>query len=360
MCITSKAIRLSTICTAFPVVMGIAASARAQAFDFTINQPTSSIDARLTLNAVLPGTLIGNYVAVTNEAGTRTKPGFFGSFGSTENVAIPINIAAGVNNYRLLNSITGVFTLELDTETGIAKVSGYASDMLAGGPETVPVTAALTIRDSFRTRNPTSTYIAATVNVPVGNAMITTFTATQTDPAQGTLIGDATPNQYTFTVPMLVQYTIEAELLGNPIVTDGGTPAPFVLTGTVIVNGNTATVTAMRELTINESQQPAAALDPIALDLPTILPPGSTAHVLLNLTLDTINESISGTQSLSASGVVASCKADFNQDGGVDGQDVEAFFVAWEAGRAAADMNADGGIDGADVDFFFDRWEAGC
>lgn len=53
------------------------------------------------------------------------------------------------------------------------------------------------------------------------------------------------------------------------------------------------------------------------------------------------------------------CPADFNQDGGIDGSDIDAFFMAWEAGDAAADLNLDGGIDGNDVEAFFSRWEAG-
>ncbi len=53
------------------------------------------------------------------------------------------------------------------------------------------------------------------------------------------------------------------------------------------------------------------------------------------------------------------CPADFNQDGGIDGGDVDAFFDAWEAGDASADVNQDGGIDGADVSYFFNAWEAG-
>jgi hypothetical protein len=53
------------------------------------------------------------------------------------------------------------------------------------------------------------------------------------------------------------------------------------------------------------------------------------------------------------------CFADYNQDGGIDGADVEAFFADWEAGTAAADVNQDGGIDGADVETFFAAWEAG-
>jgi glucose/arabinose dehydrogenase len=53
------------------------------------------------------------------------------------------------------------------------------------------------------------------------------------------------------------------------------------------------------------------------------------------------------------------CPADFNQDGGVDGADIEAFFTAWAAGDSAGDVNRDGGVDGADIEAFFIPWEAG-
>jgi hypothetical protein len=64
-----------------------------------------------------------------------------------------------------------------------------------------------------------------------------------------------------------------------------------------------------------------------------------------------------------ASGLVgetAPCPGDFNQDGGVDGLDVEAFFSVWTAGEAAADLNQDGGVDGGDIEAFFMAWESGC
>jgi hypothetical protein len=53
------------------------------------------------------------------------------------------------------------------------------------------------------------------------------------------------------------------------------------------------------------------------------------------------------------------CAADFNEDGGVDGGDIEAFFTAWEAGTTCGDTNQDGGVDGADIEAFFLVWEAG-
>ncbi|MBS0196804.1 MAG: hypothetical protein JSR77_08605 [Planctomycetes bacterium] len=51
------------------------------------------------------------------------------------------------------------------------------------------------------------------------------------------------------------------------------------------------------------------------------------------------------------------CYCDYNMDGGLDGADVEAFFLDWEAGERCADYNEDGGIDGADVEAYITLWE---
>lgn len=53
------------------------------------------------------------------------------------------------------------------------------------------------------------------------------------------------------------------------------------------------------------------------------------------------------------------CVADYNDDGGIDGQDIAAFFEAWESGLPEADITDDGGVDGADVELFFFAWEGG-
>ena len=53
------------------------------------------------------------------------------------------------------------------------------------------------------------------------------------------------------------------------------------------------------------------------------------------------------------------CPADYNQDGGIDGDDIGAFFTDWEAGDLHADVNRDGGVDGDDVSLFFTLWENG-
>lgn len=57
--------------------------------------------------------------------------------------------------------------------------------------------------------------------------------------------------------------------------------------------------------------------------------------------------------------IACGCPADFNQDGGVDGGDVEAFFTDWADADPCADTNQDGGVDGGDVEAFFIVWEMG-
>jgi GH15 family glucan-1,4-alpha-glucosidase len=53
------------------------------------------------------------------------------------------------------------------------------------------------------------------------------------------------------------------------------------------------------------------------------------------------------------------CPADFDNDGGVTGADVEAFFASFESGDPCADTDLDGGVTGADVEAFFATFEAG-
>ncbi len=53
------------------------------------------------------------------------------------------------------------------------------------------------------------------------------------------------------------------------------------------------------------------------------------------------------------------CAADYDQDGGVSGADIGAFFADFESGATCADVDQDGGITGADIGAFFVVFEAG-
>jgi len=53
------------------------------------------------------------------------------------------------------------------------------------------------------------------------------------------------------------------------------------------------------------------------------------------------------------------CPADFDQDGGVTGGDVAAFFTDFEQGLPCADTDLDGGVTGSDIAAFFAAFQAG-
>lgn len=54
------------------------------------------------------------------------------------------------------------------------------------------------------------------------------------------------------------------------------------------------------------------------------------------------------------------CISDFDQSGGIEGQDLASFFEAFEAGSPAADLDQSGGIDASDIATFIRAFEAGC
>lgn len=53
------------------------------------------------------------------------------------------------------------------------------------------------------------------------------------------------------------------------------------------------------------------------------------------------------------------CAADYDENGGVDGGDLAAFFVDFEAGETCADVDVNGGVDGGDLAAFFQVFESG-
>ena len=52
------------------------------------------------------------------------------------------------------------------------------------------------------------------------------------------------------------------------------------------------------------------------------------------------------------------CYADYDNSGGIDGDDVIAFFADWDSGAECADADASEGVDGDDVILFFSAWDA--
>lgn len=267
-------------------IVGAFSLASAQLYDFTVVAPLSGVSGNLALSARTQGTLVGNYDPDTNPTGTRTKPGLFGPFGPTENVPVNVSIVAAVGG-NINRQTSGSFRADVRGGAGTIIFENLSLNFLANGPLSLPVT--LTIAgQSFRTRNPTSTYILPPqgISIPIGSITVSQFTAVQTGAGAGVLTPVA-PNQFSFTAGVPVDLTIAANLLGNPI----AQTVPFVLPlqGTVTVSGSTALITATQPINLQQTFNPNLDLPPFELGLPTILPPGQTANLIFDLVLEEVS-----------------------------------------------------------------------
>lgn len=337
-------------------VAALACGAGAQTFECSITQSDSGLNGSLVFDADTGGTLIGNWTADTNPTGTRTKPGLFGGFGSDEN--LPVSVGLGFALAGDLDTQTaGSFSLALDTGAGVLQIDGLVADLLAGGPAAIPAIISLA-PDSFRTKQPDSAYIGIPIDVPIGELSFTSMTLTQISPAIGAIV-EIEAGHYSFAAAGLAELTGTIELLGTP--TDiPPTPFPLALAGELVVSGDTITLTSLQAIDQTDVQNPNQALPQFPLDLPTILPPGETAHLLMDLTLQQVTTGLVGELSLVAGGSVASCAADFDGNGSVDTRDVIAFLNAWSSQDAAADFDGNGVVDTRDVIAFLNAWSGGC
>ncbi|MFN3689627.1 MAG: PEP-CTERM sorting domain-containing protein [Fimbriimonadales bacterium] len=288
----------------FWVVAGIAGAfrlAQAQLYDFNVVAPPSGISGNLSISASTQGTLVGNYDPNTNPTGTRTKPGIFGPFGPTENVPVDVSIGAAIGG-NVNRQAGGTFRATIDGSNNIITFENLSLNFLANGPAVLPVT--LTIAgQSFRTRNPDSVYILPSqgISFPIGSVNLSQFTAVQTGAGAGVLTPTG-PNQYDFTAGVLVDLTFAADLLGNPLTQT----IPFVLPlqGQVVVSGTNALITSLQQINFAQSFNPNLDLPPFEFGLPTILPPGNTANLIFDLTLEEIGFTVDLDINLRAEGTL--------------------------------------------------------
>lgn len=282
-------------------VIGALSLASAQLYDFTVVAPPSGISGNLSISTSTEGTLVGNYNPDTNPSGTRTKPGIFGSFGPTENVPVNVSIGAAIGG-NINRQAGGTFRATVDGNNNTITFENLSVNFLANGPAVLPVT--LTIAgESFRTRNPTSTYILPSqgISFPIGTVNLSQFTAVQTGAGAGVLTPTG-PDQYDFTAGVLVDLTFAADLLGNPFAQT--VPIVLPLQGQVVVSGNSALITSLQPLNFSQTFNPNLDLPPFEFGLPTILPPGNTANLIFDLMLEEIGLNVDLDVNLRAEGTL--------------------------------------------------------
>ena len=311
--------------------------------------PASTYTQQTNIQLPLAGSWIGNYVAVTNETGTRTIPGLFGGSGNT---AIPFSSTVKPKVSITNTHPTGTFQFGFNAATGAVDVSNLLVDTLAGQTGTISTSMLLTY-STFRTVQPSSTFIGLTnVDVPVDSGSLTTATAAQS----GAAIGVATPNTdgtFAFAVTVPVTISVAGTALGQPFTSTS--PAAMALTGTFSIVGNAISLTSQGA--INETV-PVPAPPPLVsapFDLPTIFPAGQVARLLISGTFADGSSTTVGSSSLVMNGVPVPIIGDINGDGVVNGFDLGLLLSGWGQ-PGPTDLNNDGITNGFDLGVLLTNW----
>lgn len=260
-------------------------AAPASAQDFALDLVSGGGQSNLTAEAqlLLPGTVIGDFDAASNPGGTRTLPGIFGGSGN-QPVAMDLSISTLL---QVADDPSGVLSLGLDAGAGTLDVVGLSLDLTGGAPGSADVLLGL-LFSTFRTIAPDSLYIGGfPVNIPLGAAAISAPTFVQIAPAQGTATATNVTGEYLVEVLVLGELSLEVDFAGN-LLPLGPVPLVLPLSGTLTVNGSQASLSVGLSERFNQSiSDPLEGFEfeDLPLPLPTILPPGFTANLLLTTSI---------------------------------------------------------------------------
>jgi hypothetical protein len=280
-------------------------SAAAQSYRVVL-EPASQIELTSDVSLALPGTLIGNHDPVTNPTGTQTRPGLVGGSG---NQPVDTDITVLVD-FAFQGSPSGAFDLELEVGAHTPSVDGLALDLLGAAPGQGGLTLEL-LFETFRTFDPDSVYLGGfPLPLPLGNIEVTDVVLAQTGGASGALVPDPMlPDTYAWLVAVPAEVSFTVSVLGGttPV---GPVPLVLPLGGTLVKSGAAVQIAAAAQQTLQQTipdPLPGQAIEDLPLDLPTILPPGQTAHLLFNAVFGELGIDFALDLALAGSGL-ASCE----------------------------------------------------
>ncbi|MDZ4754882.1 MAG: hypothetical protein SGJ11_10355 [Phycisphaerae bacterium] len=339
------ALALSSVCTAGAWAAGVN-------YNVTIVSSQSSIESTTNLTVPLSGTFKGDFDAVSNPSGTKTIPGLFGGSG---NNPIPYT-ASFVGDGAFTTNPSGGFHMLVDVEALTFTLGGLDVDFLNRDPASVDATLNVSY-GNFHTQNPNAVFPSVgTVPVPLGAANLIELTAVQTGgDVAGVLLADGR-NSYTFAIVVPVDLLATIEANGQIF---GGTPIPFALpiAGTIVFGGENVIVTLNGTNTFRETQaiDPPATIIDQPIDIPTVLPPGGTAHLLFSGSIAELTVIESLTLDIVADAAAQLVSEDLNGDGIVGASDLAILLGAWGT-SGPGDLNGDGTVGAADLTILLGAW----
>ncbi len=315
---------------------------------FTL-QTGSSMQVQMSTATPLAGTFIGDHDATANPTGTKTLPGLFG--GST-NTPIAYNatvaVVVGVDTPTV-----GTFHV-IDGATG-PEVSGLSISNGTPGPGGADVTLTINYA-SFHTVNPTGLFPGGIdIPLPLGTVDVQSISMIQTSTVPALIAPDGSGG-LSFTAAVPVEVTVVASSAGAPV-----DIAPFPAALAIYGSWTDAAAGPVIEASGSQADTsvvPAngATFTDQPMDIPTVLPAGGTAHLLMSGAIADTNVDSTVGATLIALGEGTDVPGDTDGDGDVDGGDLAYLLGAWGLNDPAADFDGSGTVDAADLAALLGNW----
>ncbi len=323
----------------------------------------SAMSASLNGSANFTGTLTGNYIQASNPTGSRVFNLILFGRRPPPPTNLTKNLHGNGNSSGTANGTpVGTYSLNVNLTANTVTLSNLDSNLVGPAtPNTSDVNATVTY-DSFSTAAPDNDYpFLVPISLPLGTASLTALQVTQTAAASGPLT-PAGAGHYTFSLSVPADVTATLDFEGSAVtqtssqtmsITGSVTPSPTSCAASLTI--------ALSQSDTNPTPQPQP---PTPFDMPPITGSNGPAHLILTLTITNTSDSVNGSATLPAAGVIppSTCgSADFNCDGdiGTDA-DINAFFACLSGNcppapcHSTADFNGDGDVGtDADIDAFF-------
>ena len=336
------------------VLLGCAASsASAGSVAWTIEPGQGNVSVLTSTTSASSGTLIGDWDEEGNPDGTQTRPGFFGGTGNIP-VSLSINqVLEGSGAFP----VVGGFDLNIDPSLQLVAMEGLVLETEAG--TSMPLDSTLGMNyETFRSIGPDSLYVGGIeIPIPLGSGELTSWSFTQVELAGGALIEGDSPGSWTFALPMVLTVAASGAAEGTPFELPP-TPLPVLLLGTYVDGDDPVLQLEFSEL-LDEVQvfDPPAPLPDVPLELPTILPPGEFAGVILSIAADSAGFSLGADVAVTARPDVVDVPGDANGDGAVNVDDLLVVISSWGACAGCdGDLDGDGQVGVNDLLIVLQYW----
>ena len=333
----------------------MSAPAAEMRFSCDVLPATSSVTQTTDVSSPFTGTFIGNYEATTNPTGTRTIPGLFGGSGNN-----PIGYTA---SFALAGDIVshpiGRLSAAVDVETLQIRISGLDLDLLGGTPGTLAATLNINYQ-TFHTVAPNAIYPGGVnIPLPIGNGTVTVLRATQSSPSAPGVLVPQKNGSYDFTTVVPVDFITVAEVLGQPAADGTPVPAALPITGNLFFTadgGIALNATISNSSTTTQPITTGGTFTDLALAIPTVIPAGSTANVLMSGTVTQVTIATALNAGLAIAGTRTPVPGDVNGDYLVNSQDITVVLSNW-LGTGPGDCTGDGLVDSRDITVILSNWQ---